>query len=90
MFEDEDELQVVRHHNRVVRKVNKLLRTAQKKAQEDMDNMFLELCSMDMEAELAMEKLRTLGQIECGPRDYDKIVEVCLAALNVTKPIDQN
>ena len=79
---------VVRHHNRALRKVHKHLRRALKNTQEYSDELFLLLC--DKDAEIALEKLWTLGRMEdkCGPRDYDKIVEVCLAALNVTMPID--
>jgi len=39
-----------------------------------------------------MEKLWALGGMQetCGPRDYHKIVEICLSKMNVTIPIDHS
>jgi hypothetical protein len=91
MYEDE-RLSVLQQHNRALRIVHRQLRKALKYTVEYNDNLFLELCNSDPEAGLAMEKLWTLGGMQdiCGPRDYDKIVEVCLSKMNVTSPIDHS
>ena len=83
--------QVLRRQNRALRIVQRQLRRALKNMIEYSDNLFLELCDTDKEAERAMEKLWTLGGLsdKCGPRNYDKIVELLLEKLNVTIPIDQ-
>lgn len=92
MWEDSEEVNVVRHHNRALRRVNKKLRSAQKLDQEYSDLLFLELCNTDTAAREAMEKLWTLGGLtdKCGPQDYDMIVALLLEKLNVTIPIDQS
>ena len=81
--EDDEQIDVVRHHNRVQRRVNSSLRRALKYSVEYNDNLFMELCNSDSdkEAKLAMEKLWTLGKFQCGPQDYDFIVEMCIRAL---------
>jgi len=94
-YEDEDEehIEAVRRHNKALRKVHKALRNALKDSREYSDNLFLELCNTEVtDAETAMEKLWTLGEMQniCGPRDYETIVEVCLEKLGVTSPIDRS
>ena len=88
--EDEDRVAVVKRHNRVLRKVHKQLRRTLNSATQHSDILFLELCNTDKSAEFAMEKLWTLGQFECGPKDYEYIVERCLDVLGKTKSIDQS
>jgi hypothetical protein len=88
---NEEELAVVRQHNRALRTVHRQLRRALKYFTEYNDELFLELCNSNKEAELAFEKLWTLGGItECGPQDYNKIVEICLSKMNVIIPIDES
>jgi len=84
---DDEHVSVIRHHNRVLRKVNKSLRSTHKKIQEQADENFLQILEVKSDAEIALEKLWTLGGFECGPSDYDFIVESCVRALN---PIDQS
>lgn len=83
--DDNEHLMVVRKTNRVLRRVNQALRSANKTNKEYSDALFLELCEVDKEAELAMEKLWTLGNFSCDPRDYNTIVETCLKALSQTQ-----
>jgi hypothetical protein len=85
--EDEEHNSVLQKHNRVLRKVNKVLRNSHKVTKDYNDALFRELCETDKEAELAMEKLWTLGGFEliCGPKDYNTVVETCLAALRARK-----
>ena len=84
-------IEVVRHHNRVLRKVHKTLRNALKLQQDKADSNFIEICETKTEAELALEKLWTLGEFECGPLDYEYIVERCLEVVRLgkTNPLDQ-
>jgi len=86
MDEDVQEITVLRHHNRALRKVHKQLRKAQKADQEYSDLLFQELCSSNKEAEVAMGELWARGGFNCGPRDYEFIVETCLDALAKVKP----
>lgn len=89
MIED-DELSVVRHHNRVLRRVHHALRRTHQRYEDNMDMLFRELCEQDNSAELAMEKLWRLLGLEglCHPRDYDFIVEV--AEKRLTNQISQS
>ena len=84
---DDEHVLVIRRQNRVLRKVHRTLRRAVRDAQHRADETFAQVCEVKTEAELAMEKLWTLGGFSCGPQDYDYIVESCLRALN---PIDQS
>ena len=88
--EEVEEVFVLRRHNRALRSVNKNLRELRKHSQDHSDALFLALCDDSKEAEIAMEKLRTLGELDCDPLDYNHIVESCLEALGKTQAIDQN
>ena len=78
----DEELQVLRQQRRAQRSVNKQLRRVMRHFQNHNDELFLELCNADSFAQVALEKIRTLGGIECGPSDYDLIVDKCLTALS--------
>lgn len=84
MAEQDDQDVVIRHHNRILRKVNKALRSSHKLTQEYNDALFEELCNHNSEAELALRKLWKEGgfQPPCGPEDYDMIVDSAINALN--------
>jgi len=88
--EEVEEVFILRRHNRALRSVNKSLRKLRNHSQEHTDEIFLALCDSDKEAELAMEKLRTLGEFDCDPGDYDFVVAGCLDALGKTQAIDQS
>lgn len=92
MSEDLEHIDVLRRQNKALRKINKILRGALKTSKEYSDELFMVLCDSDEDADIALEKLWTLGGFSeiCGPRDYHKIVEVCLSKMNVTIPIDQS
>jgi hypothetical protein len=77
----DEHVQVVQKINRIMRVHNKKLRTRLLEAQRQMDDVFLELDSTPSLAEEALEKIRTLGGITCGPDDYDTIVKVAVASL---------
>ncbi len=79
--DDNERELVIKNHNRVLRRVNKALRKSNETVNEYSDSLFAELCNSNTEAELAMEKLWTLGEFQCDPRNYDFIVEMCLRAL---------
>jgi hypothetical protein len=77
----DEHVQVVQKINRIMRVHNKKLRTRLLEAQRQMDDVFLELDSTPSLAEEALEKIRTLGGIACGPDDYDTIVKVAVFSL---------
>jgi hypothetical protein len=78
---EDDQLSVVRHHNRVLRTVHKTLRNALKLQQEKADSNFIEICETKTEAELAIEELWMRGELDCSPQDYQTIIELAVAAL---------
>ena len=77
---EDDHLSVVRHHNRVLRKVHKTLRRTIREQKEQADENFLNICETQTDAESALEKLWTFGGFR-GPLDYEFLVEMCLRAL---------
>ena len=77
-------IEVVRHHNRVLRKVHKTLRNALKLQQEKADSNFIEICETKTEAELALEKLWAFGGF-FGPLDLEILVDSYLEAMEVYK-----
>ena len=89
---EDDHLSVVRHHNRVLRKVHKTLRRTIREQKEQADSNFIKICETQTEAELAMEKLWTLGKLNCDPSDYESIIDILLDAylngVRRDKPID--
>lgn len=46
-----------------------------------MDSLFTALCNSDTEAESAMGELWGSGLFDCGPQDYEYMVERCIAAV---------
>jgi hypothetical protein len=83
--DDNEQELVIRHHNRALRRVNKILRTSHKVAREYNDTLFKELCHADVnqEAALALRRLWEEGGFDppCGPEDYDIIVDTSIRAL---------
>jgi hypothetical protein len=87
--EETEEVFVLRKNNRVQRSVNKQLRRSLKNSQDQADSNFQELCETETESERALEKLWTLGELDCGPLDYDSIVALALEALGKQQAISQ-
>lgn len=96
MYNEEDEqVQVIRQHNRALRGVNRQLRRLLKRTQENADYVFNELCNTESEAEKVLEEIRTLcglgkslgnyldNSLECDPDDYESVIE---AVTNLVKP----
>lgn len=67
--------------NKILRTVNGMLRRQFQRQQTSADEVFVSLCDVDKGAELAMGELWGSGEFDCGPQDYDFIVERCLAAI---------
>ena len=88
--EEAEEVEVLRHHNRAQRSVNRHLRRAVKHFQNHTDELFLELCDSDTEAQIALEKIRTFGGLECDSGDYSFIVDSSVRALQELSAIDQS
>lgn len=73
--------EVVRRHNRVLRRlVGNLRRNVQRRG-EVADNLFVALCETNPAAELAMRELWESGEFTCGPQDYDEIVKQSTEAM---------
>ena len=91
---DNDEyIEVVRRQNKVLRRTHSILRRNLQKSKLYSDELFLQLCeSNKSDAEIAMEKLWTLGGFEnqCGPEDYNYIVASCLDSLNKATAISRS
>lgn len=64
---------------------NRALRRELEELQQHADKTFFELCRIEAArgilAESALEEIWASGLVKCGPDDYQKIVERCLAAL---------
>jgi hypothetical protein len=93
--DDNERELVIKNHNRVLRRVNKALRSSHRITQEYNDTLFKELCHADknQEAALALRRLWEEGgfQPPCSPEDYDTIIDVSIRALKAyrdtaTKP----
>jgi hypothetical protein len=78
---DQEETTVIRQMNKTLRTVNKGLRSQLQQSGERVDEMFLALCETDPSAELAMETLWASGLFDCGPQDYQYIVERVIEAM---------
>ena len=79
-YEEDDQVYVVRHQNRILRKVNRALRRTRNEIQEQADANFLQVCEVKSESQLAVEKLWTYGGFN-GPLDLEVLVDTCLKLL---------
>lgn len=59
---------------------NRILRRTIEDFQSRMDQAFFALC--EDKASVAMGELWGSGEFDCGPEDYDYIVERCLEAMS--------
>lgn len=55
MNEDMEQIELLRKHNRALRKINSLLRKALQESREYSDNLFLELCNTTSEKQETFE-----------------------------------
>jgi hypothetical protein len=60
---------------------NRALRREISVVRHSADNTFLALCVNDSPATEALGKLWASGEFDCGPEDYEFIVERCLEAV---------
>ncbi len=84
-YEDDEQLEVVRHHKRVLRRVNSALRSALKYTVEYNDNLFKELCNSESLAKEALERICIEGNLDCAPDDYENIIFECLKAFQESR-----
>ncbi len=61
--------------------MNRRLRRRLQLAHEQTDELFCILCNTNPQAEAAMGELWGSGEFDCGPQDYDFMVERCLEVL---------
>lgn len=80
-----DEQDVVRKHNRVLRRVVSKLRKSIERHRHTEDKLFRALCDTNPAAEEAMRELWESGQFTCGPQDYNQIIEQAVAALRAMR-----
>jgi hypothetical protein len=85
---NEDVSRVLRRYNKALRTVNRKLRRSVLTLQDGKDEVFLALCATDKTAESAFGELWARGDFtNCGPQDYDVIVECCIAAFEVCREV---
>jgi hypothetical protein len=83
-----DEHDVVRGHNRVLRRVVSLLRKRVRHGDERADEIFLALCDTNPAAEQAMGELWGSGEFDCGPQDYSYMIERSIEAVRKLNKIE--
>jgi hypothetical protein len=94
MDHENEQLEVVQKQNRILRGALSATRKINQITKQYNDAIFEELCNTEADhgATLAMEQLWALGDLGkhvCGPKDYDRIVEIYLAALRVALKTEQ-
>lgn len=62
--------------------VNRALRRQLRDMHIRADSLFVALCGTNPAAEKAFGELWGSGEFDCGPQDYDFIVERCLEAVH--------
>jgi hypothetical protein len=77
---DEDR-SVTRLHNRALRSVVRSLRRKGLREMEHNDELFAALCEADIAAEHAMGELWGSAAFDCGPQDYEFMVERSITAV---------
>jgi hypothetical protein len=83
--EDMERSEVLQRLNRAVRRRNTQLRTALTHTRTYTDSVIADLFDAPSDAQNALEKIRTLGKLECGPDDYETIVAACVEALGQSR-----
>jgi|SRR5581483_11325844 len=76
-----EELIRLKRSNKILRNVNSTLRREVTALKEGKDQLFLELCATKPSAEIAMGELWGSGEFDCGPQDYEFIVNRCIEAV---------
>lgn len=83
-----EEVVRLRRTNKILRISNSSLRSKIQALKEDKDEVFLALCETDKAAEAALGELWGSGEMDCGPEDYDWMVEQALIAIREKKQRD--
>ncbi len=83
MLEEQTTDSAVRRNNRVLRRLNRVLRSRVEKGKSYADNLFLQICASTPLAEMAIWRLWKEGGFEssCSPEDYQEIVDTSIRAL---------
>ena len=84
---EEDET-ILRRNNRILRTSNRKLSARERDSDdraEALSYSLLEADSNKSEAEIASGKLWGSGEFDCGPENYQLIVEECLTAVRMLK-----
>lgn len=87
--ETNDETQdVVRRHNRILRRITKILRRRIVHGAAYTDEVFTALCETNPAAEQAMRELWGSGEFDCGPQDYEFLVKHSIYAVRKLNEIE--
>ena len=87
--ETNDETQsVIRKHNRILRRITKILRLRVRHGDERADEIFTALCGTNPAAEQAMGELWGSGEFDCGPQDYEYMIERSVEAVRKLNKIE--
>lgn len=85
--ETNDEHDVVRRHNRVLRRIVSILRKRVRHGDERTDEIFTALCDTNPSAEVAMRELWENTAQVYDPQDYDSVVKEYIATKKVIDAI---
>jgi len=88
---EEDEIRsVTRDQNRALRISNRNSRRREREERERADALYYALLEADGSRDAAVEafgKLWRSGAFDCGPQDYDIIVEIALEAVRIASGV---
>jgi hypothetical protein len=91
-YEDDDEVRsATRIQNRALRLSNRKIRARERDSRERAEALQFSLIEADSnrdDAVVAFGKLWQSGLFDCGPQDYDFMVEVSLEALSRVTPAE--
>jgi hypothetical protein len=88
--EHEEDRSVVRQQNRALRSITRKLREQSRRLQEKADEIFIAVCSTNYgtEAEKAFGELWGSAEFDCGPQDYQWMVEQSIRAMRIVKAME--
>lgn len=86
--EHEEDRSVIRQQNRALRSITRKLRDQVRRLQEKSDEIFLAVCNTETEAERAFGELWGSAEFDCGPQDYQWMVEQSIRAMRIVKAME--
>lgn len=89
-YQDDEIRSATRDQNRALRISNRNIRRREREQRERADTLYYELLQADGSRDAATEafgKLWRSGAFDCGPQDYDFMVEVALEAIRIASGV---